>query len=322
MTTNILNENLIEAMKVKIPDGVNLANTLMDILYIGKEAIYRRLRGEVPFTFAEASIISKKLGVSLDHIVGTSYTNNAMFDLNLLHYSEPIQTYLSLIEYTVNIFEQVANDPESILNTASNMIPQTFYLKYDNLSKFRLFKWMYQHEKVNCVKRFSELKLSDELRTAQTAFVDISQYIQTTNYIWDAMIFTYLVNEIKYFCDIHLITQEELVLLKNELLALLDELEDIATKGKFQTGKDVNIYISNINVEATYSYIEAQNIQLSLIRIYSINSITSMDKELCQNQKEWIYSLKKFSMQISESGEIQRIKFFNKQRETVNLLLS
>lgn len=36
MNTDVLNTNLIEVMKEKIPDGGNLANTLMDILYIGK----------------------------------------------------------------------------------------------------------------------------------------------------------------------------------------------------------------------------------------------------------------------------------------------
>ena len=48
MIINELNTGLIEAAKEKVPAGANLANTLMDTLYIGKEAIYRRLRGEVP----------------------------------------------------------------------------------------------------------------------------------------------------------------------------------------------------------------------------------------------------------------------------------
>lgn len=51
---------LNRSRKEKMPTGTNLANTLMDILYIGKEAIYRRLRGEVPFTLAEAAVISRK----------------------------------------------------------------------------------------------------------------------------------------------------------------------------------------------------------------------------------------------------------------------
>lgn len=54
MITDQLNTGLISAMKEKLPQGTNLANLLMDILYIGKEAVYRRLRGEVPFTLAEA----------------------------------------------------------------------------------------------------------------------------------------------------------------------------------------------------------------------------------------------------------------------------
>lgn len=33
--------------------------------------------------------------------------------------------------------------------------------------------------------------------------------------------------------------------------------------------------------------------------------------------KEWIQSLRKFSTMISESGEMQRIQFFKKQREIV-----
>lgn len=317
MNADVLNTNLIEVMKNKIPDGVNLANTLMDILYIGKEAVYRRLRGEVPFTLNEASIISKKLGVSLDQIVGISYTNNAMFDLNLLHYSDPIKTYYTLINHYLKVFESLHDDPTSELSTASNMIPQTFYLKYENLSKFRLFKWMYQNEKVNCVKYFSELNISDELKQAQKDFVNATLYIQTTNYIWDSMMFFYLVNDIKYFASIHLITDEEVIKLQEELLQLLDDLENIASKGKFETGKDVHIYISNINFEATYSYVETSSLQLSLIRIFSINSITSSDKDMCKSMKEWIQSLRKFSTMISESGEMQRIQFFKKQREIV-----
>ena len=68
MMINELNTGLIEALKEKLPPKTNLANLLMDTLYIGREAIYRRLRGEVPFTLEEAALISRKLGVSLDKI--------------------------------------------------------------------------------------------------------------------------------------------------------------------------------------------------------------------------------------------------------------
>ena len=244
-----------------------------------------------------------------------------MFNLNFLHYSEPLKTYSSIIRHYTEVLETIAGDPESDLCTASNMIPQAFYLRYEYLSRFRLFKWMYQHEKVNCVKNFSELQLTEELADAQKKFVNISQEIETTNYIWDQLIFKHLVNDIKYFQDIHLVTEEEVAKLKEELFHLLDELEEIATIGKYPiSGKNVNIYISNIDFEATYSYVSMKNFEFGMIRIFSINSISSKDKEFCQSQREWIKSLKRFSTNISVSGEIQRIQFFNAQREHIKML--
>ena len=57
-----------------------------------------------------------------------------------------------------------------------------------------------------------------------------------------------------------------------------------------------------------------------MIRVYSINSITTQDTEMFNSLKDWIQSLKKFSTMISESGEMQRIQFFNRQREIINTL--
>ena len=59
---------------------------------------------------------------------------------------------------------------------------------------------------------------------------------------------------------------------------------------------------------------------IAMIRIYSINAITTQDDGMFRSLKEWVQSLKKFSTQISESGEMQRIRFFNEQREIINTL--
>ena len=97
---------------------------------------------------------------------------------------------------------------------------------------------------------------------------------------------------------------------------LVDELEELAMRGKTEAGNSVRIYVSHINFEATYSYLETSSLQLSMIRVYSINSITTQDTEMFNSLK----SLKKFSTMISESGEMQRIQFFNRQREIINTL--
>ena len=59
-----INTDLIDAMKIYLPKGNNLANALMDILYLGKEATYRRLRGSLlpklpPYLNTWASLLIK-----------------------------------------------------------------------------------------------------------------------------------------------------------------------------------------------------------------------------------------------------------------------
>ena len=143
MITNELNTGLVNAVKEKLPAKDNLANALMDILYIGKEAIYRRLRGEVPFTLAEAAVISRKLGISLDKMIGVSFRDNAVFDMNIVSSDKPFEAYYSILEKQVDLFHSVKEDENSEIGTSSNIIPQTLSLKYNMLSKFRLFKCMY-----------------------------------------------------------------------------------------------------------------------------------------------------------------------------------
>ncbi len=317
MTTFNYNSELIKAMKEKIPSGVYLANTLIDMLYLGKEAVYRRLRGEVPFTLAKAAIISQKMGVSLDKLVGTNMNANAIFDLNIVRQHDPLETYYSIVNNYVRIFREIKDDPMSELCTSSNMIPQTFYLKYELLSKFRMFKWLYQFEKIDIDNHFEDIEMVDKLLERQREFVRESQEFNRTEYIWDDQLFVYLINDIKYFASVHLISHEYVQKLKKELLQLLDELEEIATRGTFKTGKEVSIYIANVNFEATYSYIASSSYHVSLIRVFAINSFASHDEAVFKSVKEWIHSLKKFSTLISQSGEMQRIKFFKTQREII-----
>ena len=317
MTTYNYNSELVKAMNEKLPNGTNLANTLIDILYLGKEAVYRRLRGEVPFTLVEAAAISRKMGVSLDKLAETNVSSNAIFDLNIVRQTDPLETYYSIVDNYVKIFRDLNHDPSSKLCSASNIIPQTFYLKYELLSKFRMFKWMYQFEKIDIEKHFEDMEIEDKFLEKQREFVRESQKFPYTEYIWDNKLFIYLINDIRYFASIHLISQEYVQKLKRELLQLLHELEEIATRGIFKTGQEVFIYISNINFEATYSYMASSAYHISLVRVFAINSFATRDEQVFNSMKEWIYSLKKFSTLISQSGEMQRIKFFKTQREIV-----
>lgn len=102
MKDSIVNE-LITAMKDRFPPGQNLANFLTDTLCIGRESVYRRLRGEVAFTIDEVAQISCKLGISIDQIIGNHLYNRVTFDMNLLRSANAIESYYEIIDRYLRI---------------------------------------------------------------------------------------------------------------------------------------------------------------------------------------------------------------------------
>lgn len=319
MKNSIVNE-LINEMKERIAPKETLANFLTNTLCMGKEAVYRRLRGEVAFTFDEVAVISHKLGISIDQIIGNHLSNRATFDLNLQHSPDPIESYYEILERYLRIFNYIRNDDSTTIYTATNIIPFTLYSAYESLSKFRLCRWVYQNGKIKTPHSLAEMQVPEKVISAHKKLSETVKHCKKTCFIWDSNIFYSFIKEIKYFAGLNLISEEDVKQLKNELLLLSHELEQLSIKGEFNNGNKVAIYLSNINFEATYTYIEKSDFQISLFRVYSINSMDSQNQQICTLQKNWIQSLRRHSTLISESGEVQRINFMERQKEIIEQL--
>lgn len=319
MKNAVVNE-LISTMREITPKEGNLANILMDILCMSKEAIYRRLRGEVAFTFSEVAIIASQLGISLDKIIGNSMSSGAMFDLNVLHSLEPMDNYCEILARYQKLFRYVKADLTSEVITASNTLPYTFYAPYEHLSKFRICRWLYQNERLRTPTSLSGIVLSEKLMKIQKELIEDLRTVKRTCFILDENVFGSFVKEIKYFAELGLVSTSDVANMKKELLQLLHELEVLSEKGSFHNGNLLSIYLSNVNFEATYTYVEKLGFQICFLRVYSINSMDSRDGKVCNYQKKWIHSLKRHSTLISQSGEIQRMMFFNEQRKIVDTL--
>jgi hypothetical protein len=320
MQTKTLNNNLIGAIKRSLPHHGGLAWELMKILNIGKEAAYRRLRGEVPFTFAEAALISKALGISLDPISCAGVEDTALFNLYMTHDKDPLETYYRTAKDFLQNYTAINHNPAAEYCAATNTIPHSFCLEYEHMARFLLYRWIYQQNKTEKVKSYADLEMPAKVREIQLECVKEIRSLPNSSYIWDDIMFLSLINDIQYFYDIHLLTEKEKNQLKEELSAIMDSLEGMAETGEYENGKRVYFYISNIHFEATYGYLSTQTFKLSFIRLYAMNIIATTDWNIFGYQKNWIQSLRKYSTMITLSGERQRIRFFEKQRALIDRL--
>jgi hypothetical protein len=321
MNDTSLHDNFVKILKHRIPEHSLLANKLTEILYIGKEAVYRRLRGEVPFTFSEVSIIAKNMGISLDQLIGTVSERNRPFTFKITRFAYPEEIDYKMAEEYLNLLRTVKNeDSDTEICIAAKMIPDPFHLKYKNITRFYFFKWLYQYDNIEGIKKFHEVSSTDKMLEMLNESMKLYDYIKNAYYIFDKKMFQCFVDDVKYFEKIGLILRQDIEELKTDLFSFLDYLENLAIKGVNEAGNKVKIYISNVNFETGYCYINSERYKLNMVRIFTLYDIYSLDYYSLDTASKWMQSLRRGSILISESGEMQRLTFFKKQREIVDSL--
>ena len=119
-----LNAALIGAIQNSTPEYTNAAAILTDKLNIGREAAYRRLRGEVPFTFGEAGVLSAQMNFSLDRTVGALDFGNVLFRLSFSDYHTALEDYTGVIDQDTLFYREVSSDVDAEQAIAGNSFPR------------------------------------------------------------------------------------------------------------------------------------------------------------------------------------------------------
>ncbi|WP_128331748.1 hypothetical protein [Apibacter sp. HY039] len=311
-----LNQSLINTIKEFIPVNINAADFLSEILDMGKESAYRRLRGEINFSFNEVVLLSSRLGFSLDHLVRNEPNKNALYELDMLSGHEDLfDVYQQRVEFFTRFFKNACQYPNH-LKMANNTIPYIFSLEFKELSRLYLYKWVYQQKLLP--QPFSEFEIPKIIRLKEEECFYYVNQIQRVQITLDVNVFKSVIQDIVYFSQLELISKDSLNTLKNELLGILAKIENFAIHGKSNSHEEIMIYLSSIFLDSTYLYFEYGNKQFSSTKIYSLLSLNSEDPEVCQIHKNWINSLKKYSVLISQSGEPHRIRYFNQQKDLID----
>jgi len=319
MTDNsIYYQGFISALQYKIPHKATLTNTITDLLAIDKDAVYRRLRGEVNFTFAEMAVIARNLGISLDSIAEIENEQSKPTKTNISKQVDPTDVDYEMFEGHVNLLKSIMNESNTKIIDAGNAFPHYLYQDYEYITKLNLFRWNIASS-YGDARPFSKITIPDRLRNLQKDTCKYARHISSTTYVWDYMIFQRFVTSIKYHHRVRLLKDEEVALIKNDLFNFLDNIEKLADKGKHEeTGKEVFIYISDINFDANYSCLESKNINMTLFKAFLLNATVSFDKVIYNETKAWIHTVQRMSTLISVSGEKIRAGFFETQRKIID----
>jgi len=320
MEQNMWYEAFMKIVVNKYPKKTQLVQVLMGLLSLEREAVYRRLRNEVPFTAQEVVTLASAWNISLDEIMGINL-GAISFQMRAMNYISPSKEEANFLRFLIQSIEYLKHFPDTEFMEICNKIPRRLLADYGELNRFHLFKWMYQYGSDKETIPFSKIEISEEKLKITEEYCRAIKQVPNTNFIFDSKIFNYLVKDIQYFCSIYLITEEEKEIIKKEILNLLDYLQEVADNGCYpETQNKVNIYISQLKIPTGYSYTATPEANICYIHVFDKFEIYSLHSEMVANFMAWMQMKKKTSIQISEVDIKSRIEFFTAQRALVESL--
>ena len=316
----LLYQTLLNEIRKVFPKKSIMVNTLSEILRIEKGAIYRRIRQDVPFTFNEMATVARHLNISLDNLIGIENNKSALFQFQFLDYLNPKELDIYLLNAYIKFLQSISESENSERASIFNVLPHDLFYGFDYLLRFYLFVWNY-HLLNTKSKHFREIIIPPEIKKYMNNYMIEMKNITKTFFVFDNGLYRFFVDRVNYFHSIRLIEKDDVLKIKENIHSLLDYVEKMAIAGQYrETGNEVNIYISDIDITTGYTYLETKNTRLSMIRAFIMSYLSSFDEKTFETTKHWINALIKISTLITLTNERQRILYFEKQRRIVNEL--
>ena len=179
-------------------------------------------------------------------------------------------------------------------------MPYSFFLNYETIAKFQLYKYVFHAYDMAELIPFSEFKVSKEIKMIQERCRDAMGQLNNFQYILDKRLFLYLAEDVAQFRKMGLLKDFEAEKLKDDIQSLLRDLETVAITGlSIQTQRPTDIFISNMHFDTSYILYQSEDYEIAHFRLFTINGIRSDNNMICQRQKNWLESLKQIFLSIS-----------------------
>lgn len=306
---------IIRIILDKISSQIKAVDYLSDVLDLGKESVYRRLRGEMDFTFGEISKLALELNFSIDELIKGTQHNGSHVDLKIDN--SPEKTFSRKLQKYAKSIESRLQDETSYTIMALNYLPILFSVHFEELFKFTYYTWLHRKHKGTSKYYYTDVVVSPDLEILRKELdLNIRRSANNT-FILDSNVFLGPLKEVHYFYLLGLINKNELKHIKEDFHKMIDFVEKIVRTNEPDFGSKHDFYLSSINIDSNSSYNCWNNNSISSFDFHFFETITFLNTEINETHKHWLESLKKYSTLITQSNEIIQAAYFEKQRKHI-----
>lgn len=328
METTELQQQLFSYLKDNLPPHLSLVDELGDLLGVGTDSVYRRIRGEKPITLIELKKICEHFHLSLDQLLQLQNDSVVFRAPDLGKEDFPFADVLKSILQQLKHFNSFKT--RQMLYLCKDMPIWQFYL-FPELAAFKTFVWA---KSIHNEPLFAGKLFSVEEMMIEDYFTIGRQIIQEYNQIpsvelWNEESINSTLNQIKFYKDSGGFKHEkDIDVILDSFELTIKHLRIQAEKGvKFMPGDPdllhkatVQLYVNEIVIGSNTILVELDNTKLSIIPYNVFSYILTKDARFNESMFSGFNTLKSRSTLISVTGEKERNRFFTFQQEKVNSL--
>jgi len=321
----ISNENqiiLFDLIQKELSANLSLVNVISDLLDISADAAYRRIRGVKPIDFEEAVKLCRHFQISMDSFANITRKNKIQCNYLPLNLSD-FNGYMIYMQTLSANIERIKTSPKGQIILSALDIPVFNMLAYKELTFFKIFSWYKNVYGFSAgYDEFVEGLNTDELLKLYEKIVKDYQLIPSTE-IWTSNTIDTFLRLLSYHYETGSFNDEKFPLfLCEQLLDMMTTLQNWTEKGtKGSQDVPLNFYVSETDLEGTFIILKQQEKTSCILKLYTINSLSTTDELFCQETENWLNNAAQRATLISGASAKTRYKFFNDQRQKIRFLI-
>ncbi|MFI5131182.1 MAG: helix-turn-helix domain-containing protein [Chitinophagales bacterium] len=328
METTELQQKLFTHLKQTLPPHLSLVDELCDLLELGSDSVYRRIRGEKPVTLAELKKLCEHYHVSIDQLLHLQ-NESAFFDApGINNVPENFSDYLKEILVKFRHFNTYKN---TRIQYFCKDIPIWYVYLFPELAAFKTFFWSktFYH-----IPELNNKKFSLKEYPYYECFLIGQQILEEQNRIpsvelWNLESINSTLNQITYYREIgNFTSNDDFFAVIDSFQQTLDHLQMQAEHGvKFMPGStdlsykaSVHFYLNDLIMGNDTMLLSLDDKKLSMITYGVFNYLLSSDPRFLVKITAMFDTLFSRSTLVSKTDEKARSRFFNILREKVKAL--
>lgn len=310
---------LFQKIKEKLPPNLSLVHEVSEVLGISYDSAYRRMRNEKALKIDEAFLLCRHFNCSLDNLVdrGSEFLTFSHFLVGPEAFDK-----CKWLDYIYNHLKVIVQAQVKQIIYAAKDPPIFQYLQFSEIAAFKFFFWEKTlfHSKALEGKKFRIDWLTSDIIEKFQNLSALSLQIPTIE-IWNEDTFRILIRQIEYYWVSGYFESElDLIRLIESIETWLNHNKKQAELGmKFLYGhkqqgleNSYTLYENEIVLNDNTIVVSADDNKSAFITYNVLGLLSSSDRDLCNNIKSFHQMLISKSNLISQVGEKERNRFFNK----------